>query len=79
MVGVAGYSLEWSGYVPNAAQQTELVKFTMIALAGGLPLAGFVIGALVFTRFSLSEKEHARIRAELDARAAAASTASERS
>ena len=66
MVGVVGYSLEWSGYVENAAEQTQLAKNTMILLAGGVPMAGYAIGALAFTRFALSEKEHARIRAELD-------------
>jgi len=69
MVGVVGYSLEWSGYVENAAEQTELAKDTMIFLMGGLPIIGFAIGALGFTRFKLSEQEHARIRAELDRRA----------
>lgn len=76
MVGVVGYSLEWSGYIENEALQTELVKNTMIVLAGGVPMAGYAIGALAFTRFTLSEKEHARIRAELDERAAAASSSS---
>ncbi|NQZ95592.1 MAG: MFS transporter [Myxococcales bacterium] len=69
MVGVVGYSLELTGYVENAAEQTEQVKDTMIFLMGGVPLVGYGIGSLMFTRFSLSEAEHARIRAELDSRA----------
>ena len=68
MVGLVGYSLEWSGYVENAAVQTDLAKNTMIALAAGVPLVGYGIGALAFMRFSLSEEEHVRIRRELDER-----------
>ena len=51
----------------------------MIALAGGVPMAGYALGALVFTRFELSEAEHGRIRAELDVRANAAARASDSS
>lgn len=74
MVGVVGFSLEWSGYVENAAEQAPLAKTTMIALMGGVPLIGYGIGALAFTRFKLSEKEHARIRGELDRQAQARAT-----
>jgi GPH family glycoside/pentoside/hexuronide:cation symporter len=66
MVGVVGYSLELSGYVQNAAEQSQTVKDTMIFLMGGVPLIGYGIGSLAFTRFSLSEAEHAKIRSELD-------------
>ncbi len=69
MIGVVGFALEWSGYVENAAEQTPLTKDTMIFLMGGVPLVGYAIAALLFSRFSLSEREHARIRHELDARA----------
>ncbi len=74
MVGLVGYSLAWSGYVENAAEQSELAKNTMTVLTGGVPMVGYAIGALAFTRFKLSETEHARIRAELDERAAGASS-----
>jgi Na+/melibiose symporter-like transporter len=40
----------------------------MTFLMGGIPMVGFGIGSIAFTRFSLSESEHARIRLELDAR-----------
>ena len=63
----AGFALGLAGYVPNA-EQTDLVKYTMVFLLGGMPLLGYVIGALAFARFPLSEAEHLRIRAELDAR-----------
>ncbi|MEE2663181.1 MAG: MFS transporter [Myxococcota bacterium] len=68
MIGVVGVSLDWSGYVENAAEQSETVKRTMIYLMGGVPMIGYAIGSLAFTRFGLSEAEHARMRAELDAR-----------
>jgi GPH family glycoside/pentoside/hexuronide:cation symporter len=65
----AGFALGLAGYEPNV-EQTPLVKHTMIFLLGGMPLLGYGIGALAFARFPLSEAEHARIRRELDARAA---------
>jgi GPH family glycoside/pentoside/hexuronide:cation symporter len=65
----AGFALGLAGYEPNV-EQTPLVKHTMIFLLGGMPLLGYGIGALAFARFPLSETEHARIRRELDARAA---------
>lgn len=68
MIGVVGVSLDLAGYVDNAPEQTETVKRTMIFLMGGIPMVGYGIGSLAFTRFRLSEAEHARIRAELDAR-----------
>jgi GPH family glycoside/pentoside/hexuronide:cation symporter len=69
MVAVVGFSLEWNGYVENAADQTQGVKDAIIFLTAGIPLIGYSIGSLAFTRFDLSEAEHARIRAEIDARA----------
>jgi Na+/melibiose symporter-like transporter len=65
----AGLALGLAGYVPNAAQ-TPLVVNTMVFLLGGMPLLGFAIGSIAFARFPLSEAEHARIRRELDTRAA---------
>jgi GPH family glycoside/pentoside/hexuronide:cation symporter len=67
MVGLVGYSLEASGFVPNA-EQTDLAKSTMLFLMGGVPMLGYAIGGLAFWRFRLSETEHARIRAALDRR-----------
>jgi GPH family glycoside/pentoside/hexuronide:cation symporter len=67
----AGFALGFAGYVANA-EQTDLVKYTMVFLLGGMPLLGYTIGCLAFARFPLSEAEHQRIRRELDARAAAA-------
>ena len=73
MIAVVGIVLDLVGYVPQA-DQTDRVRFAMVFLIGGMPLIGYAIGSLLFTRFSLSEAEHDRIRRELDARAAAAGT-----
>ena len=74
MSGAVGGALEWSGFDGEASVQSELVNTTMIVLMGGFPLVCYLVGAALFLRFDLSEAEHARIRAELDARSAAATT-----
>ena len=76
MVGVVGWALAWVGFDGQAETQSETVQTTMVALMGGFPLVCYLIGAAFFTRFSLTEAEHARIRAELDARTAAAQASS---
>lgn len=72
MLGVVGPALSWSGFDGQAVEQSEGVKSTMLILMGGFPLVCYGLGAIAFSRFSLSEAEHARIRAELDARTAPA-------
>jgi GPH family glycoside/pentoside/hexuronide:cation symporter len=72
MIFVVGQALEWSAFDPTAERQSELVRTTIVALMGGAPLFCYLIGAVAFARFSLTEAEHARIRRELDARAAGA-------
>lgn len=66
-----GFGLQLSGFEPNV-QQTEQVQFAIRALFGLLPAAGYVIGALLFLRFSLNEAEHAEIRQSIEARKAPA-------
>jgi GPH family glycoside/pentoside/hexuronide:cation symporter len=73
VASAAGFALGLAGYQPNV-EQTPLVKHTMVFLLGGMPLIGYAIGSLVFTRFRLSEAEHQRIRRELDARATSIGT-----
>ena len=68
MVGATGIALEVVGFDKELAEQSETVKDTMRWLMGGAPLVLYLVGASIFSRFSLSEAEHARIRAELDAR-----------
>ena len=75
MLLLTGFVLEFSGFVPNQ-EQTMTVKVAMVTLYGLFPLVCYVIGAYLFSRFSLDEAEHGKIRAALDERAAlAAATA----
>ncbi len=64
---LASLALQLSDFTPNA-EQTPGTLWMLRLLNGGAPLVMFLIGALVFRRFSLTEREHARLRAELDAR-----------
>lgn len=59
--------LDAAGFVPNQAQ-SESTLFALRALYALFPMGCYMIGALIFSRFSLDEAEHARIRAELDRR-----------
>ena len=70
MIGLVGWALEWSGFDGGVDVQSDLTNTTMLVLMGGFPLVCYLIGAVAFSRFSLSEADHAKIRAELDARAA---------
>lgn len=68
VMGVAtGFALDAVGYVPNA-EQSDAVKLAIRALMSVGPTACFLAGMAIFARFGLDESEHARIRAELDAR-----------
>jgi GPH family glycoside/pentoside/hexuronide:cation symporter len=70
LASTAAFMLGFMHFVPNAEQGPE-VRFALVCLMGGAPLVGYGIGALVFSRFSYSQADHARVRAALDARAAA--------
>ncbi len=69
MAMFTGFALQWVGFQPNV-EQTDEVKFVMRALNGLAPLTCMAIGAAIFTRFRLTEAEHARIALELAARRA---------
>ncbi len=59
--------LQLMGFEPNV-EQSDGLKFGLRALFGLVPCILYVIGALVFQRFSFNEAEHAAVRAQLDAR-----------
>ncbi len=61
MIFITGYVLQFSGFVPNQ-DQTMTVQIAMVTLYGLLPLVCYLVGAFFFSRFTLDEKEHARIR-----------------
>jgi GPH family glycoside/pentoside/hexuronide:cation symporter len=68
MLLMTGFALEFSGFVPNQ-QQTMEVQLVMVSLYGLFPLVCYVVGAILFSRFKLDEKEYQKIRKDLDARA----------
>lgn len=68
-VMLAGFVLQASGFVPNV-EQTDEVKWALRSLFAVFPFVCYLIGAAIFSRFSLGEEEHVAIRAELDHRAA---------
>ncbi len=71
--GLTGIVLQLVEYEPNAVDQSEATKTAMLALMGLLPAGCYAIGTLVFSFFSLNEKEHAKVIAVLDERRRAAS------
>jgi GPH family glycoside/pentoside/hexuronide:cation symporter len=71
LVGVVvGSVLHAAGFVPNAEQSEEAILAIRV-LWCGLPIVLWTSGILLFLRFPLGAAEHARIRAEIDARSAA--------
>jgi GPH family glycoside/pentoside/hexuronide:cation symporter len=64
---ITGFTLQLSGFEPNVAQSEE-TQFAMRALFSLLPASCYIIGAILFIRFSLNEKEHTEIRRQIDAR-----------
>jgi GPH family glycoside/pentoside/hexuronide:cation symporter len=59
--GITGFALQSSGYLPNADEQTEAVKATILALMGLLPALCYAIGIVLFWRFAFNRAEHAEV------------------
>jgi GPH family glycoside/pentoside/hexuronide:cation symporter len=70
MLLLTGFVLQASGFMPNH-EQTMTTKVAMVSLYGIFPLVCYVIGSAMMVRFKLDEREHARIRVELERRRAA--------
>ena len=69
---LTGILLQWAGFEPNV-EQSEGTLTTIRVLYTVLPAVMLTLGALVFLfRFDLTVEAHARVRAALDAREAAA-------
>ncbi|HJL62319.1 MAG TPA: MFS transporter [Pseudomonadales bacterium] len=64
---ITGFVLQWVGFEPNV-EQTETTKIVFRSLFALMPAGGYMIGALVFTRFSFNEKEHSDVRRVLATR-----------
>lgn len=71
---LTGFVLQIVGFEPNA-EQTETTKQAMMALFGLAPGAAYLIGTLLFLRFSFNEEEHTRVKAILEARRLSGSAA----
>jgi GPH family glycoside/pentoside/hexuronide:cation symporter len=66
---VLGFVLQMVGFEPNV-EQTQVTKWTILGLYGAVPAACFAVGAFLLLRFQLNEREHAEVRARLEARSA---------
>jgi Na+/melibiose symporter-like transporter len=64
---VVGLALSSAGYDANAVQSEDSLRMIRV-LWCGLPIVFWTSGILLFLRFPLDAAEHARIRAEIDAR-----------
>lgn len=69
MAFITGYVLQFSGFVPNQ-EQSMTVQIAIMTLYGLFPLVCYTIGAWMFSKFSLDEAEHSRIREILESRSA---------
>ncbi len=67
MILITGYVLQFSGFVPNQLQSME-VQVSMVFLYGMLPFICYCIGAALFSRFSLDEATHQKMREEMTER-----------
>jgi GPH family glycoside/pentoside/hexuronide:cation symporter len=65
--GLTGVALALTGFQPNV-EQTDATKFAMRAITGFAPAICYLIGTVLFLRFSFNEAEHAEVRRALDAR-----------
>ena len=64
---LTGFVLEFSGFVPNAAQGEEAL-FALKALYGLFPLCCYLFATFLLSRFRLDEAAHERVRKLLDER-----------
>ncbi|MCC5886376.1 MAG: MFS transporter [Gammaproteobacteria bacterium] len=64
---LTGFVLQFSGYVPNV-EQTETAQLAIKSLYALFPLSCYLIGSLLFLRFSFNEAEHDVVRGELESR-----------
>ena len=66
-IALTGFVLSAAGFRPNV-EQSETTLLSMRLLFSAFPCLLNLTTALLLVRFSLNEREHARIRAALDAR-----------
>ena len=63
--------LDWMGFVEGSEVQTEAARQTIRIVSSFGPIVPLLLGAWLALRYPLRRADHARIRAELDARASA--------
>jgi len=68
MIFITGYVLQFAGFVPNQ-EQTMTVQIALVVLYGIFPLVCYTIGTVMFSRFTLDEETHTKMRDELERRA----------
>jgi len=66
--GIGGVALGAAGYDGELEVQPETVKSTILFLVGAVPAVAYALGALLFTRFSLNEREHQDLVAAISER-----------
>jgi GPH family glycoside/pentoside/hexuronide:cation symporter len=67
-LGAGGLALQLAGYDATAEVQTQSVRHAILLMASVLPAAGYLIGLLLFSRYSLNEQEHAQVLAQIRSR-----------
>ena len=65
--GFTGLALQASGYDGATQEQSPQVMQTILWLSGGVPATAYLLGALLLSRFSLTEDVHDRLRAQIEA------------
>ena len=66
---ITGIVLQLAGFEPNV-EQSDAAKLAMRILFAIFPLVCYAAGAVMMTRFALNREEHAKVRAQIDARRA---------
>jgi GPH family glycoside/pentoside/hexuronide:cation symporter len=64
---ITGVILQLFDFVPNAEQSAD-TQYALRVLFSLLPAACYIVGGIIFIRFSLNEAEHLRVREEISSR-----------
>jgi GPH family glycoside/pentoside/hexuronide:cation symporter len=70
-LAITGFVLQAAGFAPNQ-EQGPVAELAIRSLYAIFPLVCYVVGSLLFLRFSFNEKEYAQVRLDLDRRSGGA-------